>query len=78
MNAKLHDDKEKCSAIISLTDRQLGVIAEDFLENLNTVYQAEFHTVAAAVRHHLKILTCLIGYRIDVGRSGECRVARYI
>ena len=30
VNAKLHDDKEKCSAIISLTDRQLGVIAEDF------------------------------------------------
>ena len=40
VNGDFHDDNEKCSAIISLTERQLGVVAEDFSENLNTVYQA--------------------------------------
>ena len=37
VNAKFHDDNEKCSAIISLTERQLGVVAEHFYENNKAV-----------------------------------------
>lgn len=32
VNGDFHDDNEKCSAIISLNDRQLGVVAEHFLK----------------------------------------------
>ena len=31
-NGDFHDDNEKCSAIISLNGKQLGVVAEHFLK----------------------------------------------